>query len=121
MNKERLEHLIEVLKEVPPNDFDMSLWQCGTQACAMGWACRDPQFRKEGLTTTRGGHSSTPAFEGHQAFYAAAKFFGISRNDAGMLFSPSAYDFDNPTVSQVIGRIRDFIDGKPLFEGENDE
>lgn len=50
MNKERLLRLADViLPAVPEKDFNIRFWECGTVACAAGWACRDEQFQKEGL------------------------------------------------------------------------
>jgi hypothetical protein len=69
MNRERLEHLIDVLLEVDRKErgFSLETWAgninsvmdcslvhaepntCGTACCALGYAALDPQFRREGL------------------------------------------------------------------------
>lgn len=84
MNKERLQHLVEVLEEVakqPETRFDLASWffpttsinfeerfnnippsetlsiphKCGAVACACGYAGLDPQFRAEGFKTLPNG------------------------------------------------------------------
>jgi len=70
MNVKRLRHLIEVLKKVPPQKFDIGVFvkekslstpadcvvpknfieiDCRTTCCALGWAAMDKDFRSEGL------------------------------------------------------------------------
>lgn len=56
MNRERLEHLITVLKSVPKQNFHMGFWgvseygnDCGTTCCAFGYAALDPEFQEQGL------------------------------------------------------------------------
>jgi len=43
---ERLEQMVRVLKELPPEKkLSMASWRpCGTTACACGWAAQDPWF-----------------------------------------------------------------------------
>lgn len=60
MNRERLNHQIEILRAVAAQalPFDMDSWvggdgeACGTAACAFGYACLDPAFQAEGLKLT---------------------------------------------------------------------
>ena len=57
MNRERLTHLVTVLRRVHDErkPFAMGNWAtdsdhpCGTAACAFGWAAFDPEFQKQGL------------------------------------------------------------------------
>lgn len=67
----RLSHLFYILAAAPKGKIDLEAWRrkaykecptdevtdeqtrssdCGTLACAVGYACADPQFNKEGLT-----------------------------------------------------------------------
>lgn len=54
---ERVENLLRVLRALTPHErkkhFDMGTWgaktQCGTVACAAGWAGMDPWFKRRGF------------------------------------------------------------------------
>ena len=143
MNTERLKHLIEVMEKVLDEErpFDISLWintqalpldenrsyivplldvpahQCGTAACALGWATRDPEFRKQGLTFDP--DVCTPLYidgEHHWRWEdAGAAFFGITSAQAEYLFFASGYDVETlkeVTPDRVIEHIHDLLDGR---------
>lgn len=150
MNIERLTKLAELLDTVPPDRFNMDYWglaphgdledlniaECGTAACALGWACSIPEFRAAGLrlrkigTSIRYDHFSPeikirseayPALEvAHEAFHAGAKFFDITLEQSEWLFLPREYeppgydqDEDPPiiiTPADVAARIRALIE-----------
>lgn len=113
MNKERLEHLCEVLVNVPPEKFDLKAWKCDTAACAIGWACIDKQFNKQGFRFTKevSGYHATPRFGGNFGWPAVQEFFDISGDRALKLFSGTSYE-EPATPLCVIKRIRKYIKRK---------
>ncbi len=138
MNKRRLLKLAEFLEKVPRKRFDYASWvgddwggkqdlSCGTTACAMGWACTIPSFRKAGLklknslldgTSLRTAYytSNVPYFNGFEGFDAAALFFDIDLRDARYLFGEPNHtpfkDTSEVTPKQVAKLIRKFVEGK---------
>jgi hypothetical protein len=120
MNKERLQTLATFLKKVPSNKFDLGHWrvhvdnedgppvtdlnECGTTACAIGWACSIPEFIEAGLVYKEWG----PTFDGHVSWGAPIEFFGISRKVANLLFSAHAYSA-NASARTVADRIETVI------------
>jgi len=84
---ERFCHLLRVLNDVAADHkaFNMSHWikrepECGTSACAVGWATMDPWFNQQGFThvQTWGAFSKdilTPVFEDVEAWDAVEAFF----------------------------------------------
>ena len=145
MNIERLKHLIEVLKKVPEEKFNLEFWRnydeadsfdesfdtitnealkkhgfetlaelsdatfdvvmdCGTVACAVGWATSDPVFNAQGFK-----YGTTPTYtdENDCSYYnwdAVEQFFEIDYLTAQRLFSEETYTFfAKPT--HVIDRI----------------
>lgn len=131
MNRDRLNHLITVLKQIEAEDrpFDMWSWAhqedehpCGTAACALGWASLDPKFNAAGLElvaefedgrlvsfTSIGNDDDPdqvfPRFQGRNGFDAGALFFDISYEESTFLFDPSSYDTGEPTPADVISHI----------------
>lgn len=93
--KRRLIKLAEFLETAElPGKFDMSEWHrktdCGTSACALGWATTIPSFRRAGLTLgpSEVGTISIPEYDGHADLCAASAFFDIGWFDADNLFRP---------------------------------
>ncbi len=112
MNIERLQHLITILQNVKPETFDLSTWHCGTVACAVGHACLDPVFLRQGLSLTavRGSHSLKRPNYGPMAGWEAVElFFGLDQCQAAHLFSISKYDSCSVTTQDVIKRIESLI------------
>lgn len=117
INLDRVHRLIEILERVQEKNapFNMVSWfeddesphDCGTAACAMGHACRDPQFQEQGLTIGQehqGYLGAHPSFAGYAALEACEKFFGFSYGEADYIF----YDQDSgkhETPADVIERI----------------
>ena len=98
MNKERLLRLADViLPKVPKANFDMSYWECGTTACAIGWACQDPVFNAEGFKFTEGYGDAwkVPVFQAEpdtfKRWFAIQRFFDLNLVDAEYLFSGTKY------------------------------
>jgi len=131
-----LETLKEFLKSIPAERFNLLFWRnksvktglfisdmelytdCGTSACAMGWAAALPEFKEAGLS-----------FEGtsivlrnkdgdllHEDFYAVKEVFGFTGLDVGnCLFSNAYYtdedDYERNVVKpeRVISRIEKLL------------
>ena len=123
LSKRRLLKLADFLeKEVKPNWFNLNRWadygwkekECGTTACAVGWATAIPSFRKAGLKLN---NFRDPIFKKSTNWNAVKKFFDLpSRYDADYLFSIFAYRDEKSSKSDVIKRIRKFVkDDKKLY------
>ena len=82
------------------------LYNCGTTACACGWAAVSPKFR--GLVTESHGNiyhkkSDTSDLE------AAGNYFSITKAQADYLFDPSYYRSGRSGRKSVVNRIRKFV------------
>lgn len=128
MNRERLEHLIEVLSEVEDSAFNIGTWsnECGTVCCALGWAASDEEFIAQGLFLKEDKKRKLmqPFFHAQHGYYAASKFFEITLFQAMNLFSPDSYEDEaenlnlldkgrfNPSLVKphhVIARIKELL------------
>lgn len=128
MNAERLTTLAEFLRDkVPADRLDMSDWvtdgpdggsfaadDCGTAACACGWATRIPEFAAAGfrLNTYRTAVVYQPTPDGPRTTHweAVFDFFGLSGRQATYLFSGRAYlGVFPPTPADVAHRILRFV------------
>jgi hypothetical protein len=141
--KKRLLTLAKFLRTVPKKRFRMSTWatgkfcgdqkepehnECGTAACAAGWACTIPEFQRAGLSLDEssfwGGDSLTPHYKGKEEWDALQKFFGLPdkyydvlSDLYGSLAMPEDYLFggDNPDDPiQAAKRIENYV---KLVEG----
>ena len=132
MNIQRLQTLAAFLRTVPQEHFDLHSWrssegyeyasdddlttlQCGTTACAVGWACSLPEFQAQGLAwgTDSLSYTGYPVYkfsEGGDAegWEAVEEFFDISYSTAEHLFASDEYE-DNATAVQVADRIEEVI------------
>lgn len=120
----RLKKLIGLMEKLPASadkHFDMELWfshgkrkrkhshgllpgdvitaehltQCGTKACAAGWASTMPYFRNLGLTTVWDGADVDLHFNGENpddTYHSLAELFEIERSDAVILFGPEGME-----------------------------
>jgi hypothetical protein len=127
MNRERLQHLITILERVPPSHLEMEGWICGTSACAIGWAARDPVFNQQGfmLRNTRSPFpvyvlDGAPVADNPDSWDAVMAFFELTLDDALYMFSHRMYTSDEkddegfsktfkPTPADVIARIRELL------------
>ena len=113
MREDRLEKLaLYLLHQVPREHFDIGVWgtpgfeahDCGTAACALGWAtvC----FPGEGLRMRydEAGRSGAVCFEGETGFDAASRFFEIPFAHAAVLLSVPG------DLEEVARRLSDYID-----------
>lgn len=100
---ERIRTLYAVLAGIPGKHMRLSTWinvehpdagmptarklvhNCGSTACALGWATLYPEFQEQGLYTANG-VGWTPAFDGALCFAAAQGFFCLSSAEACVLF-----------------------------------
>jgi hypothetical protein len=150
----RLLKLADFLEtQVPEDKFNFHEWvdydwqgkpdlSCGTSACALGWATTIPEFRKLGLRLVRSRvtnayvnfKSNHPLFFDDHAvdphgtsFYAAQRLFGLTNEEAEVLFSPGRSrtlrrrrpggsieqrgfsSVDVETTAQVAANIRSFV------------
>lgn len=113
MNAERLLALATLLDTIPAGAFDLRDWDCGTTACAIGHACRDPEFQKLGLgrraLTMRKGEFE-PVFGKLTGWAAIDAFFGIARAEGYYLFDVNSYrDAAATPPRKVADRIRAFV------------
>jgi hypothetical protein len=141
MNKERLLKLATFLDTVPAEKFDLKDWRrsggeveegnlssdvtdeqllgdCGTTACAFGWACTMPEFQALGLHYDGG----TPCLVyntgqrgslGHPRYYAwdaIAELFDLGSVGRSFLFSGHTYPDNGKGVAHVAARIRRVVE-----------
>lgn len=118
MNIERLQHLIQILENVPAEKFDLSKWKCGTTACAIGWACSDPSFNEQGLRMTHFSHLGEHTLycpilrfgnRKEEGWDAVTQFFDITREQADYLFANWTYQPSQGTTENVILRIKGLL------------
>jgi len=80
--------------------------ECGTVACAVGYACLDPWFNEQGLRA----YEDLPSYRYSSGWDAVEDFFGIYYEEARHLFSPDSYTGEEETrAEEVAARIREFI------------
>lgn len=108
---ERLLRVAEVLEALPKKQrFSLVGWtttitlECGTVACAIGYAAHDPWFNRRGLKIDA---DFLPVYRGIRGFYAVDVFFQIDSNHSWHLFNQSCYK--HGTRQDVIRRIRKFV------------
>jgi hypothetical protein len=118
MNRERLEQMVAMLRELPPETFNLTNWQCGTTACAVGHACLNPVFKEQGLNLRIDENGVTPAFEGALGWFAVEKFFGLNEERANHFFHRWEYpNLGKTTAAEVADRIESFLQNA---EGSNE-
>ncbi|MEX3914841.1 hypothetical protein AB4Y43_01150 [Paraburkholderia sp. BR10872] len=108
MHVERLQRMVTMLRGLPEEKFDITNWDCGTAACAVGHACLNPIFNEQGLWLSDG----MPAFQGDESWWAVERFFEIDSVQSGHLFyGPDYPNGDLTTAAEVADRIEAFIAG----------
>lgn len=123
MNTERLLILADFLETVPPYLFDMDRFgrfknekrDCGSTACALGWATTIPSFNKEGFVAIgmilspywERRYSAMPYYHDREGFAAAEKFFDLDYRTTQELFGGSGTNYYTP--NHVAKRIRDVV------------
>lgn len=112
MNVEALKQLKRVLQNVPEKEFDITLWDCGTAACAAGWAGRDPWFSSRGLRVTKAPYSMLYYKD---LFYEEAlmAFFDLTLEQTALFFEwgyeASLEKSNYVTPADVIERIDELL------------
>ena len=114
MNRERLQQMVTMLRELPATNhigFDLGDWYCGTTACAVGHACLDPVFREQGLTLRQDFDGVCPVFGVHDGWDAVEMFFELSTAEAENLFYRPTYPEygANTTPAHVADRIEELL------------
>lgn len=136
MQAELLLKVADYLGAIPPERFDMRNWRtwteeaasskeakedpevmrdenllhnCGTAACAFGWALCMPEVKQTGLTLKKG----WPYFprEGTKGYEAIGDAFEISPKDAMFLFHGDRYPcyWEDITPAMVATHIRELV------------
>lgn len=110
---------------------ETALADCGTTACAVGWACLDPKMQSEGLSyTLQSGYFDDiviiPTFDGETGWDAVESFFGLTCSLCEQLFLEDSYsetydeDADNYVISteDVMKRIAIVIENHDSSESK---
>jgi hypothetical protein len=125
MNTDRFNLLLDVLRHVEPERFDMARWvrnphtlviekgpdarppfaTCGTIACAAGHLALDPRAQTLGLRLENS--ITMPVYDNKCGYRALAAFLDITLPDAEYLFCP--FEYNTATLRAVTMRIRRFM------------
>ena len=109
-NTARLQTLVNHLKTIDPNTFDVTNWRGKGTACAIGHAADIEEFKELGfaLSPARG---STPTYRNFQGYEAVMCFFGLEWEDCDYLFTSCIpYPRHKGQVWEVIRRLQNHID-----------
>lgn len=107
MNRERLQQMVTMLRELPEETFNLDAWTCGTSACAVGWACVNPVFTEQGLKRR---HTGAPEFMGLSSWDAVEAFFELKMHQSSYLFDICEYPKEaGTTPDEVADRIESFL------------
>lgn len=124
MNIKHLQMMVVLLNELQaeidrgvmnPEKFSLGHWEtekddCGTVACAVGYAMRDPDFIACGLSA----RNMSPIYINdvgteYLSWYAVEKFFDICEFDTYHLFHSASYK-GNVRPEDVSARLTEFIE-----------
>lgn len=121
--KDRLTKLANFLEEYVQDDwFNLDDWatpgftekECGTVACAVGWA--PACFPNSGFELTPHPQYPYPKFEDLVGIAAAECFFDIDAKSAVYLFMSYSYPREeNTTKEEVVERIRTFVEDRGTY------
>lgn len=126
--RDRLLFLADFLMSLPKEKFDYNIYmidtECGTVACALGWAATLPKFNRLGLSVEKRayGYELKDNLTGSVGASAAARIFGLALDEVHFLFHPLASICDDDenegrlgcdaTTKEVAEHIRSFVKGK---------
>jgi len=120
LHKQRIRHLIALLRVRKPEKFVIVDWfdenwieqnypkkplSCETPACAMGLACLDREFNKQGLTAAERNGIITPVHDNSDTGDSvvgndiAQSFFGIPGAQARFIFFDAGYLCDSEKIT----------------------
>ena len=103
MNLVRMNLLLDVLKHVPPDRFDLAHWvrnpetlvdgraTCGTGACAAGWLALDPRAQAEGLEIRMIGFGVWIFYKDKTLINSLTTFFDSNLDLVEAIFLPHGY------------------------------
>lgn len=99
---------------------------CGTTACALGWACLNDNFNRQGLVALKGADGQLdPFYNGYSGLTAAIHFFGLTHDEASFLFYNTTYEVEDHfkdkkevTPDDVIRHIYYLLDNNGLNGGD---
>ena len=104
----RLMRLAKFLPTINPSQFNIYAWHekssdCGTVACAGGWACTIPAFKKAGLHLI----GSVPRCLDKDrfpvsGFGAMRVFFGVDSSQSVKVFTADGYRDENEEVGVIV-------------------
>jgi hypothetical protein len=114
MRKDLLQLLANHLRTVPPENFDLKIWHCGTTACAVGHAVNVPEIAAAGLYIDfpRGEPYGQPKMKdapNMTTWETVSKVFDLSYWDALYLFDSNQYYSKERTPTHVADRIHKHI------------
>lgn len=112
---ERLEYLATFLDKVSPDRLTFSRCYGTGKGCAVGLAAtQEARLQAQGLSLA---HEESlkecrPVYAGKSDWEAVTTFFGISHEEATLLFTPAGYGGDlRPHPHRIAARIRSFVSG----------
>lgn len=139
-NRRDLERFRDYLRAIPRRrykKFDMSHWaecntadkfvygefserdllrelrepSCNTSACALGYACSMPQFRRRGLRLhVEDDGTGYPVYGTEEGTWAGCAFFGIEHEAAAWLFDPIYYMTPTPDITpKMVAKRIDYL------------
>jgi hypothetical protein len=116
--RRRLQRLAEVLLHVNPSEFNMRHWDCGTAACAVGHAARDPLLAAEGIKIGDSPFCNidgVPVFNNMVGYSAVSKFFGIPESEVDAIFTVYGYRhlLNLPSALDVREKILRYLETHP--------
>ena len=95
---------------------------CGTTACALGWATTIQEFKAAGLSSVgvkqmSGYTPLVPTYDGLNGIDAAMRFFDISESVARSFFLPSAFEAGDEALAEAVAaRICAFVEDQSGYE-----
>src|SRR5689334_21212945 len=112
---ERLEYLAAFLENVSAERLTFSRWYGGGKGCAVGLAAtQEARIQAQGLSLANEDclKECRPVYAGKSDWEAVTTFFGISHEDATLLFTPAGYAGElRPHPHRIAERIRSFLSG----------
>jgi len=118
--KTLLTDLIEKLKTVEPEKFDLRKWliirdKDIISGCPLTYGCLIPSWKERGITLSAVGNAFEPNFQNETGGFAIATFFNKPYSWVREIFYPDLYKekTGKPALDAVIARIKKEIDHGP--------